>query len=131
MKITNIRIKKQDHPKLKAFVTVTVDGWIVFRGIKIILGNEGLFVAMPRRLKPDGPLQDHVPPIDVASRAIMEHAVYMAYRDSFSPPEQVGFPIMLPGGPPPMQRGAARERPPRGGDGSDPGFGRPPSPKAP
>lgn len=51
MKITEIRIKlvpgKRD--KLRAFASITIDGALVIRDIKIIEGGERLFVAMPSR----------------------------------------------------------------------------------
>jgi stage V sporulation protein G len=123
MRITDIRIRKCDDPKLKAYVTLTVDGWLVVRGLKLILGNKGLFVAMPSRRKPDGTFLDIVHPIDAVSRTVMEHAVYIAYRDSLMPPNQAGVPAVPPEGFPPMQRGATREFPPKDSGPTGAGFG--------
>ena len=52
MEVTNIRIRvvrggKED--KLRAFATITLDHEFVVRDMKIIDGNNGLFVAMPSR----------------------------------------------------------------------------------
>lgn len=51
MEVTEVRVKmvsdRQD--KLKAFCSVTFDDAFVVRDIKIIEGNNGLFVAMPSR----------------------------------------------------------------------------------
>ena len=51
MEITEIRIKLVNNPreKLRAFASVTFDGDLVIRDIKIIEGADGLFVAMPSR----------------------------------------------------------------------------------
>jgi stage V sporulation protein G len=49
MEITAIKITPLDHPKVRAFVSVTFDNSDVVRGIKIIRGPDGLFVAMPSR----------------------------------------------------------------------------------
>lgn len=51
MEITDIRIfRKDDHDKrLRAFATITFDHCFVVRDIKIIDGQNGLFVAMPSR----------------------------------------------------------------------------------
>ena len=51
MKITEVRIfpTESRDGKLKAFATVTFDDWFVVRNVKIIQGNNGLFVAMPSR----------------------------------------------------------------------------------
>jgi stage V sporulation protein G len=51
MKITEVRVfpVESRDGKLKAFATMTFDDWFVVRNVKIIQGNNGLFVAMPSR----------------------------------------------------------------------------------
>ncbi len=51
MQITEVRIfpTESKDGKLKAFATMTFDDWFVVRNVKIIQGNNGLFVAMPSR----------------------------------------------------------------------------------
>lgn len=51
MKITEVRIfpTESKDGKLKAFATMTFDDWFVIRNVKVIQGNNGLFVAMPSR----------------------------------------------------------------------------------
>jgi stage V sporulation protein G len=51
MQVTEIRIflKEGQDKKLKAYTTVTFDNAFVVRNIKIILGPNGLFIAMPSR----------------------------------------------------------------------------------
>ena len=51
MKITEVRIFQTESKdgKLKAFATMTFDDWFVVRNVKVIQGNNGLFVAMPSR----------------------------------------------------------------------------------
>ncbi len=51
MEITEIRIRLVNNPreKLRAFASVTFDGELAIRDIKIIEGTDGLFVAMPSR----------------------------------------------------------------------------------
>ena len=51
MKITEVRIfpTQSKDGKLKAFATMTFDDWFVVRNVKVIQGNNGLFVAMPSR----------------------------------------------------------------------------------
>jgi len=51
MKITEVRIfpTESKDGKLKAFATMTFDDWFVVRNVKVIQGNNGLFVAMPSR----------------------------------------------------------------------------------
>lgn len=51
MNITEIRVKLIDdqRDKLRGFASLTVDGCLVIRDLKIIEGSKGLFVAMPSR----------------------------------------------------------------------------------
>ena len=79
MKITEVRVSLRDDEKLKAFVTITIDGCFVVRGLKIIRGNKGMFVAMPSRRKPDGGYQDLCHPINMATRQWMEEEILAKY----------------------------------------------------
>ena len=50
MQITDIRIRKiAKEGKMKAVVYVTFDNAFVVHDIKVIDGEEGLFIAMPSR----------------------------------------------------------------------------------
>jgi stage V sporulation protein G len=51
MQITEIRVRlvPDNGQRLKAYCTITLDGEFVVRDLKIIEGNNGLFVAMPSR----------------------------------------------------------------------------------
>ena len=51
MEITEVRIfpTKSNDGRLKAYATMTFDDWFVVRNVKIIQGNDGVFVAMPSR----------------------------------------------------------------------------------
>lgn len=80
MKITEIRVALRDDEKLKAFVSITLDSCFVIRGLKIIRGNKGLFVAMPSRKKPDGTFQDLAHPINNSTRDWMEEEILESYR---------------------------------------------------
>ena len=49
MQITDVRARKvAKEGKLKAVVSVTMDGEFVVHDIKVIEGEKGLFIAMPR-----------------------------------------------------------------------------------
>ncbi len=58
MQLTEIKIHlcQPDTGRLKAFCSITLDGEIVVRDLKIIEGDTGLFLAMPSRK-----LCDHCP----------------------------------------------------------------------
>ena len=77
--ITEIRISLREDDKLKAFVSITLENAFVIRGMKIIKGSQGLFVAMPSRRKPDGGYQDLVHPINRETREEMENLILAKY----------------------------------------------------
>jgi len=60
MRLTDIRIKlcesHNQNNRLKAFCALTFDNTFVIRDVKLIDGNDGLFLAMPSRK-----LADHCP----------------------------------------------------------------------
>jgi len=81
MNITEIRISLHDHNKLKAFASVTLDDCFVIRGLKVIKGAKGMFIAMPSRKRPDGTYQDIAHPINSETRTWMENKILEAYEE--------------------------------------------------
>jgi len=81
MEITEIRVSLHDDNKLKAFASITFDDCFVVRGLKIIEGAKGTFVAMPSRKRPDGTYQDIAHPINSETREWMERRVISAYEE--------------------------------------------------
>ena len=81
MEITEIRISLRDDNKLKAFASITLDNRFVIRGLKIIEGAKGLFVAMPSRKRPDGTYQDVAHPINNETRDWMEEQIIVKYEE--------------------------------------------------
>lgn len=80
MKITEVRVTLRDDGKLKAFVSITLDDCFVVRGLKVIEGNNGMFVAMPCRKRADGTYQDIAHPINNEMRDILEREVLKVYE---------------------------------------------------
>jgi stage V sporulation protein G len=78
--ISEIRITLRDDNKLKGFASITLENAFVIRGLKIIEGASGLFIAMPSRKRKDGTFQDIAHPINMATREWMENQVIAAYR---------------------------------------------------
>ena len=58
MEITHVRVSLVSDPRLKGIATITFDDCFVVKGIKIVQGEQGPFVAMPSRKLPDGSFQD-------------------------------------------------------------------------
>jgi stage V sporulation protein G len=86
IEITEIRVALRDDPKLKAFVSITINDSFVIRGLKIIHGNSGLFVAMPSRKRPDGKHQDLAHPINDSTRRYLHAKVMEAYEVELASP---------------------------------------------
>jgi len=80
VEITEIRVTLRDEDKLKGFANVTFDNQFVVRGMKIIQGNNGYFVSMPSRKRPDGSHQDIAHPVNKEMRDLLEKTVLEAYE---------------------------------------------------
>ncbi len=80
MQITEVRLTLRSEDRLKAFVSITFDDAFVVRGLKVIEGNTGLFVAMPSRRRKDGEFRDIAHPINNETRDMIEKAVLDEYE---------------------------------------------------
>ena len=82
LNISDIRIKlsTKDEGKLKAFASFTIDDCFVVHDVRIIDGSNGLFVAMPSKLNPNGEHKDIVHPKNTETRTQINSAVLEAYE---------------------------------------------------
>ena len=80
MEITEVRVFPVQEEKLKAYVTITLDGCFVVRDLKVIQGNTGLFVAMPAKRRRDGTFKDIAHPLNQETRDRMERAILAEYE---------------------------------------------------
>ncbi len=81
MDITDVRIVPvKDDAKLKAFVTIEIEGSLVIRDLKVISGSSGNFVAMPAKKMKDGSFRDVVYSSDARLRAYIEKRVLAEYE---------------------------------------------------
>ena len=82
MNITDIRIRRTyQDTKLRALVSVTVDGDLAVHDIKVIEGAERLFVAMPSRKDDNGVFRDIAHPITPEARRYLEGKILKAYEE--------------------------------------------------
>lgn len=89
MNITDIRIRRTyQDTRLRALVSITVDGDLAVHDIKVIEGPERLFVAMPSRKDDHGAFRDIVHPISSEARNVVEHHILTAYREYLEHAEQ-------------------------------------------
>jgi stage V sporulation protein G len=92
IEITEVRVSLRNDEKLKAFVSITLQNAFVIRGLKIIKGNSGLFVAMPSRKRPDGQHQDLAHPINDATRKHLTQVVLQEYQRELAKPQHLRQP---------------------------------------
>src|SRR4030067_3445946 len=74
MEVTEVRIFPVQEERLKAYVAITFDNCFVVRDLKVISGNNGLFVAMPSKKRKDGTYRDTAHPLNNATRPMIEEA---------------------------------------------------------
>lgn len=81
MEITDIQFRHfNEQGRLRALVSVTFDRTFAVHDIKVIDGEERLFLAMPSRRMPDGQYRDIVHPVGSEMREKLERAVLEQYR---------------------------------------------------
>jgi len=96
MEITEVRISIREDDKLKAFASITFDDCFVIRGLKIIEGSNGTFVAMPSRRRNDGSYQDVAHPVNNETRQRIEARILSEYAREMARAEE-GAPRALSG----------------------------------
>lgn len=80
MEITDVKIRKIiAEGRLRAVVSVTFDNMLAMHDIKIVQGDERIFVAMPSRKDENGVFRDIVHPISPSSRQLLEETILEAY----------------------------------------------------
>ena len=85
MTITDVRVRKiASEGKMKAIVSVTFDNEFVVHDIKVIEGQNGLFIAMPSRKTPDSEFKDIAHPINTETRERIQGAILEAYEKAVS-----------------------------------------------
>ena len=83
MTITDVRIRKiAAEGKMKAIVSITFDNEFVVHDIKVIEGQNGLFIAMPSRKTPDGEFKDIAHPINTDTREKIQNSILKAYEEA-------------------------------------------------
>ncbi len=82
MQITSVNVKKieKEDSRMKGIASVLIDDCFAVRDIRIIEGNDGLFIAMPSRKNNDGDYHDIAHPINSETRKMFEDAIFEAYN---------------------------------------------------
>lgn len=83
MNITDVRVRKiLTEGKMKAIVSVTLDNAFVIHDVKVVDGQNGLFVAMPSRKTPTGEFRDIAHPISQDARDLLQAEVLRKYEEA-------------------------------------------------
>ena len=84
MKITSVTVRKEEkeNSRMRGKASVTLDECFVIHDIRIIEGEDGLFIAMPSRQKANGEYRDVAHPINAETRKMFEEAIFEAYKNA-------------------------------------------------
>ena len=81
MNITDVRVRRvAKEGKMKAVVSITIDEEFVVHDIKVIVGEKGLFIAMPSRKATDGEYRDIAHPINSETRERIQGIILEKYE---------------------------------------------------
>ncbi|MFV9511735.1 septation regulator SpoVG [Tepidibacillus sp. LV47] len=81
MEVTDVRLRRVNtEGRMRAIASITIDNEFVVHDIRVIDGNNGLFVAMPSKRTPDGEFRDIAHPITSATREKIQKAVLAEYE---------------------------------------------------
>src|SRR5574344_1587380 len=82
MEITSVSVRKieKEGSRMKGIASVLLDDAFAVHDIRIIEGDNGLFIAMPSRKTATGGYRDIAHPINPDVRAMFEEAILEAYK---------------------------------------------------
>jgi len=82
MEVTDVRLRRVNTDgRMRAIASITLDNEFVVHDIRVIDGNNGLFVAMPSKRTPDGEFRDIAHhPINSSTRGKIQEAVLTEYH---------------------------------------------------
>jgi len=89
MEVTAVRVFPVHEEKLKAFVSVIFDDCFVVSDIKIINGNNGLFISMPSKKRKNGTFRDIAHPLNSETRRMLEEKILARYNEVLADPDSV------------------------------------------
>lgn len=84
MKITSVNVRKieKEGSRMKGIASVLLDECFAVHDIRIIEGDNGLFIAMPSRKTSTGGYRDIAHPINPETRAMFEETILEAYKNA-------------------------------------------------
>ena len=84
MQITSVNVRKieKEGSRMKGIASVLLDDSFAVHDIRIIEGDNGLFIAMPSRKTATGGYRDIAHPINPDVRKMFEDAILKAYNEA-------------------------------------------------
>lgn len=81
MRVTDVRVRLiSSESRLRGIVTITFEDSFVVHDIRVIEGENGIFVAMPSKKMPNGVFRDIAHPINSEMRNHVEEKIIEAYN---------------------------------------------------
>ncbi len=82
MEITSVNVRKieKEGSRMKGIASVLIDDAFAVHDIRIIEGDNGLFIAMPSRKTATGDYRDIAHPVNQETRAMLEEAIKAEYE---------------------------------------------------
>ncbi len=82
MQITDVRIRNMENGgKMKAVASITIDDEFVVHDIKIVEGDNGLFIAMPSK-KIGEEYKDIAHPLNMKTRTMIADTILAKYKET-------------------------------------------------
>ncbi|MBQ7240877.1 MAG: septation regulator SpoVG [Bacilli bacterium] len=90
MKITNVRVRvvEKENSKMRGFASVTLDDMFAVHDIRILEGDNGLFLAMPSKQIGEGEYKDIAHPINQEARQMFSDAIIEEYKKELAKAEE-------------------------------------------
>ena len=89
MQITDVRVRKiTKEGKMRAIVSITIYEEYVIHDIKVIEGDNGLFIAMPSKKATDGEYRDIAHPINSSTREKIQTIILDRYQKALTEPDE-------------------------------------------
>lgn len=82
MEITSVNVRKieKEGSRMRGIASVLIDDAFAVHDIRIIEGDNGLFIAMPSRKTATGDYRDIAHPVNQETRAMLEEAIKAEYE---------------------------------------------------
>lgn len=89
MKVTSVSVRKieKEGSRMKGIASILLDDSFAVHDIRIIQGDNGLFIAMPSRKTATGGYRDIAHPINPDVRKMLEDAIIDEYNNTEANPE--------------------------------------------